>query len=162
MAVQSLGFEIPWEVVPKSRPRFARIGGFVRAYTDKKTHDFEDSVGILAQAAMRKQGFSRVGADTGSVAVQIYCFFAAPKRWPARRRKLLATNRIPMTKKPDIDNAAKSILDGMNGVVYDDDGIVSSLLVEKWYAKNKGKVVVNIQFLEDIEKLVEHDKDERN
>lgn len=154
-------FEIPGEVVPKGRPRFARVGAYVHTYTDKKTHAFEDSVAALANAAMRKQGFSRVGADTGSVSVQILCYFEPPKRWPARRRKLLITRRIPMTKKPDIDNAAKSILDGMNGVVYDDDGIVSSLLVQKLYSK-RAHVQIKVSFSADIEELVKHDEAERN
>ncbi len=158
---KDLTFEIPWEVVPKGRPRFARIGGYVRTYTDKKTHAFEESVGVIAQAAMQKQGFLRVGADEGSVAVQIRCFFEPPKRWPARRRKLLVTNRIPMTKKPDVDNAAKSILDGMNGIVYDDDALISSLLVEKWYAE-KARVQIKVSFTADVEELVKHDEAERN
>jgi Holliday junction resolvase RusA-like endonuclease len=37
------------------------------------------------------------------------------------------------TKKPDCDNLAKSILDALNGIAYDDDSQICSLTVHKFY-----------------------------
>jgi hypothetical protein len=36
--------------------------------------------------------------------------------------------------KPDVDNLAKSALDGMSGVVYIDDGQVVYLTISKYYS----------------------------
>ena len=39
----------------------------------------------------------------------------------------------PYTKKPDIDNIAKAILDGLNGIAYGDDNQISELEIQKLY-----------------------------
>ena len=43
---------------------------------------------------------------------------------------------VPHTKKCDCDNLAKSILDSLNGIAYDDDSQVCRLIVEKIYGEN--------------------------
>jgi Holliday junction resolvase RusA-like endonuclease len=45
---------------------------------------------------------------------------------------------IGATKKPDADNVVKSLKDGMNGVVYGDDGQVIDLWVSKRYSRAPG------------------------
>jgi Holliday junction resolvase RusA-like endonuclease len=42
------------------------------------------------------------------------------------------------TKKPDIDNIVKAILDGMNGIVYVDDKQVVDLNLTKVYSATEG------------------------
>lgn len=44
-------------------------------------------------------------------------------------------NKIYPTVKPDTDNIAKSILDALNGIAYNDDKQVVTLIVQKWYAE---------------------------
>ena len=53
-------------------------------------------------------------------------------------------NQISPTKKPDIDNIAKSILDAMNKFVFKIDNQVSKISVEKRYGE-KEKVYVKIE-----------------
>ena len=55
----------------------------------------------------------------------------------------MLTNEISPTKKPDVDNIAKSILDAMNGFVFKDDNQVSKISVEKKFAENE-KVFVRV------------------
>ncbi len=52
----------------------------------------------------------------------------------------------PHIKKPDVDNLAKSVLDGMNKIVYDDDSQIIVLLTSKEYAMEdeKPRTVVSI------------------
>ena len=40
------------------------------------------------------------------------------------------------TVKPDCDNLAKSILDSLNGLAYQDDKQVVELSIKKYYAEN--------------------------
>lgn len=51
--------------------------------------------------------------------------FSLPK--PKRPR-----SEFPITR-PDIDNLAKAILDALNGVAWEDDGLICNLSLEKRY-----------------------------
>lgn len=155
MAVQYLDFEIPWAAVPKGRPRFARIGAYVRAYTDTKTREFEGLVGTLALSAMKKAGFPRIADDGGMTAVNITANYVPPKSWPKKKLALLRNVIcLPMTKKPDIDNIAKSVLDGMNKVVFEDDHLVTDLTVSKVYTD---KECVTVHIAHETIDGVQHD-----
>lgn len=152
MAIQYLDFEIPWAAVPKGRPRFARIGAYVRTYTDAKTRAFEEYVATLALNAMRNADFSRIGDDGGCTAVTITANYVPPKSWTKKKLGLLAKFIcLPMTKKPDIDNIAKSVLDGMNQVVFEDDHLVTDLTVKKVYT-DKESVTIHVSH-ETIDEL---------
>lgn len=48
------------------------------------------------------------------------------------------------TKKPDADNIAKAVLDGLNGVAFVDDSQVVALMVKKTYGLTP-KVKVRIK-----------------
>lgn len=42
---------------------------------------------------------------------------------------------IRPTKKPDLDNVAKIICDGLNKIAYEDDSQIIDLTVTKYYAE---------------------------
>ncbi|WP_175829702.1 RusA family crossover junction endodeoxyribonuclease [Burkholderia cepacia] len=62
-----------------------------------------------------------------------------------KRQGEAATGAIGVTKKPDSDNVVKALKDGMNGVVYVDDGQVVDLWVAKRYAVVPGVRVEAIE-----------------
>lgn len=95
----------------KRRPRFAH--GV--AYTPKQTHDEEKAVA----AAYTGELFSGIPVE-----VHIWIIGRAPKSWTDSRPQ-------PYTVKPDADNVAKAVLDGLIGKAYDDDAQVTRLIVEK-------------------------------
>ena len=47
----------------------------------------------------------------------------------------MLAGEVRYTKKIDADNLAKSILDALNGLAYDDDAQVCMLVVKKLYAE---------------------------
>lgn len=47
--------------------------------------------------------------------------------------------------KMDVDNVAKSVLDGLNGVAYEDDDQVVELLIRKHKVKSKADERVEIE-----------------
>jgi crossover junction endodeoxyribonuclease RusA len=94
---QSLSFTVPGKPQPKERPRRAKSGTW---YTPSKTKKYERLVAMCAMADGVR--FS------GPVKVRIAIY------WPDRRKR-------------DLDNAAKSICDGMNGVVYADDSQITEM-----------------------------------
>jgi Holliday junction resolvase RusA-like endonuclease len=121
-------FEIMGEPVGKGRPKFSSRGGFARAYTPKKTTDYEkkvrecylDQIGTKFECALR---------------VEITAFYPIPKSTSKKNRVKMLRDEIRCTKKPDIDNIAKIILDALNGVAYEDDKQVVSIEVNKMYGQ---------------------------
>lgn len=102
--------------VPKQRPRVGKGG---RVYTPKKTRKYEKRVGELAGSLYR---FRPVDHD---VEIHMAIF------WPDRRRR-------------DLDNTVKSILDGMNKVVYADDYFVQRLVVERYIDRENPRAEVTV------------------
>ncbi len=63
------------------------------------------------------------------------------KNWPLKDNLLVVLD-VSLTKKEfkskDIDNVSKSLLDSLNGVVYEDDNQISTLVVTKNIRKTPG------------------------
>lgn len=118
--------------VPKGRPKFSKVGGFVRTYTPKKTSDYETQVREAAKQAMTREPLE------GPVAVYLYFRLPIPRSYTKKRQEACLSGSERPTKKPDIDNLAKSVLDGLNGVIWHDDSQIVSLHLTKVYARNPG------------------------
>lgn len=121
-------FYVPGKPVGKGRPKF----GNGRAYTPKTTVVYEKAVREAAKAAMVRCGVER--KDRTPVAVSIEAEFAIPKSYNKTKREL-CERQLVSPPKPDIDNIAKSVLDGISGTVVDDDVCVTRLNIRKVYGK---------------------------
>jgi Holliday junction resolvase RusA-like endonuclease len=132
-------FTVYGEPVAKGRPRFAKRGNYVQTYTPVKTKSYEDEVRLLATKA--KGSGSTL---EGSVSVFIYISFSVPQSYSKRKREACLLGETKHTKKPDLDNVAKAIIDGMNGIIFKDDSQIINLHVTKVYAE-VGKVEVLIR-----------------
>ena len=136
-------FHIDGEPVPKGRPKFTNRAGFMRTYTPRKTVDYELAVKAAAQAAMGPTDLLET-----PIGVYLYMRLPIPKSHSKKRREACLSGQEKPIKKPDIDNLAKSILDGMNGVVWKDDSQIVSLHVTKVYAGVSG---VDVLIKEELE-----------
>jgi len=140
----SLAFTVLGEPRGKGRPKFASRGGHAVAYTDKATASYENLVAYTADQEMKKAG---VGMFEGPLAVSISIWIKIPAS--ASKKKQAAIDGTYCTRKPDVDNAVKIILDGLNGVAFADDVQVTRLVVEKrWSHRPRADVVV--QLAEDM------------
>lgn len=128
----SLTFHVDINPVPKGRPRFSKVGGFMRSYTPKKTSDYETEVRTQAQAVMTREPLET------PLAVYLYFRLPIPRSHSKKRQEACLTGSERPIKKPDIDNLAKSVLDGLNGVIWRDDSQIVSLHLTKVYARNPG------------------------
>lgn len=127
--------------MPKGRPRFVqnKYTGKPQVYTPKRTQDYENFVKLCTKQSIKRP------IDT-YCKVTIKIFFTVPKSWTKAKKELAKEDKI----KPhvaDVDNMAKSILDGMNKVAFTDDKLVYQLDVEKRFGE-KDEVVVIIEPLE--------------
>jgi len=132
-------FTIYGEPVAKGRPKFARRGNFVQTYTPAKTKTYEDEVHYMAACAM---GASK--PLEGAVEAYIYITHAIPASYSKKRRLACLSGEEKHLKKPDCDNTAKAIIDGMAGVVMLNDSQLTSLHITKVYGEI-GKVEVLVK-----------------
>jgi Holliday junction resolvase RusA-like endonuclease len=120
-----LRFHIPGRAVPKGRPRMTRTGG---VYTPKTTVDYEK---VVAEAWNQTYGMLSLNG------------------------KLRVTINVHTDRhaKQDVDNLAKSILDGMQraGAFIDGDHQVYSLGVVKHPAETELGVWVSVIGLDDYD-----------
>lgn len=120
-------FIVPGQPVPKGRPKFARRGKRVVAYTPAKTAAYESLVQRVAEAAM-------MGREPSErpIKLVVNLAFEVPASWSKKRRALALAGQIRATKKPDADNVLKGLKDGCNGIVWKDDAQV--VCIELWKA----------------------------
>ena len=123
-------FEVPGKIIGKGRPRLNTYTGSV--YTPTRTKDYEE---LVQQYFLLKYPTFR--PFEGRVKVDISAFFEIPKSTKKADRELMLQNRINPTKKPDIDNIVKIVLDAMNGVAFKDDIQITRLNVEKVYSEDE-------------------------
>ncbi len=124
-------FSIPGPARGKGRPRFGKSrAGFAVAYTDEKTAAYENLVKMAAREAAHRDG---IKLFTGPVLVGISAFYAPPASW-SKKKQTAAINGEIWPKLFDVDNVAKAILDGLNGIAFDDDKQVVSLDISKRYS----------------------------
>jgi Holliday junction resolvase RusA-like endonuclease len=115
-------FTIKGEPRGKGRPRFTKTG---RVYTPSETAQYESLVGLSYRNSARGYKF------TSPVRVTIKAFHKPPKGKSKKVTEDMLNGRILPTKKPDVDNIATIILDGLNKVAWDDDTQVIEMMVTK-------------------------------
>ena len=109
---------IPGEPVAKERPRRGKNGSW---YTPTKTRDYEQLVGWIWKE-------TRIKPLTGPVSVRL-------DFWIGGRDK-------------DLDNLVKAVLDGLNGVAWEDDSQIVSITATKGHRKGQeGLALINIRGL---------------
>ena len=121
-------FEIRGQPMGKERPKFARMGSYVRTYTPKKTKNYEE----LIKKEYKNQCDYEFGEEPLSIHIQAY--YKVPTSYSNKKREMCLSGEIRPTTKPDADNIAKIICDSLNGVAYADDKQIVKLIVEKNYS----------------------------
>lgn len=109
----------------KERARF-RNG---RAYTPIKTRAYQERV-----ARIWREKYPEPNA--GAVAIYVQFYLRIPSSWTKAKKDRAERGEILPTVRPDVDNLAKCIFDGLNGVAYQDDKQIVQMIVSKRYSKN--------------------------
>jgi len=106
--------------VAKGRPRVALRGKYPTIYTPKETKEAEERIILQTRRQKPKE------LMTGPIVMDIVFFKVKPKSY--------SKSTIYWTKKPDIDNMIKLVLDALNGVFYVDDAQVMRITATKQYS----------------------------
>ena len=140
---------IPGKPIAKKRPRFARVGKGVRAYSDQGT---EEGRFLLFLQASGYQAMS------GPLAVDLEFVLPRPKSHYGTGRnsgqlKWKMLDALPVSK-PDVDNFTKFALDVCNGILWRDDAAVVRLSAFKRYGE-KPMTIIQVRSAEVVNGKVE-------
>jgi len=111
------------------------------AYTPKRTADYEKAIADHYKAE---------GGElfVGPIEVKLIFQMPVPKGFPKKVHKQIEDGTLKHTKKPDIDNLAKAVLDALNEVAFSDDSHITKLTLVKRYSFFPGTTMT---IKEDVE-----------
>lgn len=124
-------FTVYGEPRGKGRPRFSKVNGRTITRTPDETVLYEN----LVRTEYRQQCRARKFDDHAALSVYIRAYFPIPASVSKKRRRLMEEGKILPTKRPDIDNLAKIVMDSINGIAYRDDAQVAVCSIAKLYGE---------------------------
>lgn len=143
MSKKTISFIIDGEPMCKQRPKFSKVGNFVKTYTPKETVQYESRVLIEYKEALKEDypgiKYQYLFDKDEPIYATIVANFGLTKRDYGKKGlnksgKEKLENKWCQIKK-DCDNIAKIILDALNGIAYYDDKQIVMLLVIKHWSK---------------------------
>ena len=124
-------FKVEGKAVPQPRPRVVRMrNGQTRAYNSEKSVVYKRIVKAAALSEMNRQQLTMTDRP---LAMRLTFVFTPPKSYTKKKLEAVKSGELRYTKKPDLDNLAKSILDACNNTVYKDDSQIITLSINKEY-----------------------------
>lgn len=130
-------FEVIGEIKGKARPRVNTYT--CQVYTPTSTKDYEN---LIKQYFQIK--YPRYIPFENRVSVTIKAYFKVPKTTTKKDKALIEEGKLSPTKKPDIDNVVKIVLDALNKMAFKDDNQITKLQVEKVYGEEE-KIYIKIE-----------------
>ena len=115
---------------PKQRPKRGHNGTM---YTPAATRAYESRVKRSCSAHMAEKGIKSMGKS--ALYAQIEVVIEPPESWSNAKRQDAVCGTIRPKAKPDLDNYIKAILDGCEGVAYDNDSQVVIMTANKRYGE---------------------------
>lgn len=132
--------EIRERAVGKGRPRFNTKT--YTTYTPEKTKAFEEK---LKMYFIKK--YRRPEVSENPFKIKILAEFKPPKGTSKKMLQKLCDK--PYTKKPDLDNIIKAILDSLNGLAYKDDNQITQIISEKKYGLTDRIIIILEEIIEE-------------
>ncbi len=130
-------FEVPGKITGKGRPRVNTETAI--AYTPTRTKDYENL--IKQYFIIKHRGVEPLD---GRIDMTIRAYIAVPKSVSKKEKLEMLEGNISPTKKPDIDNIAKIVLDALNKLAFKDDNQITKLNIEKVYSEEE-KIYIKIE-----------------
>lgn len=120
-------FKVLGEIQTKHRPRATVQNGHARVYTDSTTINYENYIKSEFQRQCEGVHFG----DKPIYAV-VYAYFT-----PNKELNKYEATRLACANSKDCDNIAKTVLDALNGIAYNDDRQIIQLEVGKYYIQDE-------------------------
>lgn len=114
------------EPVAQGRPRFSNRGGFVKVYDPPKSKIYKNLIRHTVTPL-------ETPIDV-PIKFVLKVYVPIPKSTSKKNRALMIDSIILPTKKPDVDNYLKGILDALKGIIWSDDSLVVNIEASKRYS----------------------------
>lgn len=139
-------FRFDIEPVQQARPRARRLNRTIILYDPAKVKKFKSEIEQLSKEQMFDNNWERL--EDVPVEVEI-CFYRAIQKSISKKEHERRANgeSLPIVK-PDVDNLIKSCLDGLNGIVWKDDALITDIHARKRYSDNP-RIEITIKKLGD-------------
>ena len=125
-----LEFTIEGKVQPQQRPRFSRMGGFVKTYDPPESAKYKKYVAEVAEQ------YKLETLIDSPVKLVVDVYIEIPKSYSKKKRQQIENGELLHIKKPDVDNLIKGIKDGITGVLWRDDSLIVEMTVRKHYGEH--------------------------
>lgn len=126
-------FTLPGKPQAKGRPIATARHGRTRVYTPARTVAYEAQISAAAQIALGNEEMLD-GAVEIAILVRL-----EPPQWVSKAiRNAMLDGSIRATKRPDLDNVVKAVIDGCSRVVFADDASITKISAQKVYASEAG------------------------
>lgn len=121
--MRRIAFTVSGVPTAKGRPKFARMGSNVRAYTPSKT--------VAAEQTLTARALPYKPSAPLSEPLRLYVEFTfpVPSSWSKKKQNSADAH----VTKPDLDNLVKLVKDSLNGVFWIDDKQIYELTARKVY-----------------------------
>jgi len=133
--MKAVKYTIYLEPVAQGRPRFVKG----RAYDPPKSKAYKELVALTSRRYFPEP-------LKGALKVRFVFSIPMPKSWS--KGKKIDSDRTLHSSRPDIDNLCKAILDGLNGVAFEDDGQVVCLQAWKFWS-SEPKIEIEVWTYDD-------------
>lgn len=128
--LKKITITFPMLPIPKGRPRARKCSNHIQIFTPQKTKEFEKAIAEYYKQSTKGFQFDK----DQPIIVNLVFGMPIPKSAPKVKQVNMCKGNIKHTKKPDIDNLVKSVLDGLNGVAWEDDSQIVRLSASKEYS----------------------------
>ena len=131
-----IDFYVMGTPVAMPRPRVVRTpSGKTRTYNSSKSTTYKQMIKIHAKNAMNK---AHKSMSEQPLKMELTFLFKPPKSYSKKKLLAVTKGELRYTKLPDADNLAKTVMDGLNKVLYKDDSQIVELVVKKEYGLEDG------------------------
>jgi len=140
-----ISFFVAGEPAPKGSTRSFYVGGkVITTNANRRTKDWQARIATEAQ-----QAYSPFPCATGTGWVKTDKAVRIVARFLLQRPKSLPKKVVHNIKRPDLDKLIRAVLDGITGILIEDDSQVVNITATKQYAQANERHGVLIK-LEEI------------
>ena len=135
----SVWFNLPGRPQGKERHRTTKEG---HTYTPTKTKEYENRVKGAYWMALHAMGVTlNDRIKTADIELEIEAVYPVAASESKTKQALKIAGHVKPRSKPDLDNVAKIVMDGLNDFAYKDDAQVTRLVAVKRFGTEPGVYV---------------------